>query len=172
MMDRSMIVLEIDVNDRESYGFMAFPTPNQYSKKVNQMIEIKNDSLEIVTKESELLNSIMYQDIEKVKLSMCTRIVSSSGFGGGLRTTVHMDMDFILKDQTTILYELVRPDSFDVLLEAFHKANVIVEDPIGIEKIYKQIEGAGARNKYLTGNFGKFKRKYKLDHPRMTKKEG
>ena len=54
-MDREMIVLEMDVKDRESYGFMAMPTPNQYSKKVNQMIEIKNDSLEIVTKESELL---------------------------------------------------------------------------------------------------------------------
>ena len=25
-------------------------------------------------------------------------------------------------------------------------------------------------NKYLTGNFGKFKRKYKLEHPRTTKK--
>ena len=43
-------------------------------------------------------------------------------------------------------------------------------DGVNFEAIYKQIEGAGARNKYLTGNFGKFKRKYKLEHPRTTKK--
>ena len=169
-MDREMIVLEIDVNERESYGFMAFPTPNQYSKKVNQMIVIKNDSLEIMTKESELLNTLMYQDMNKVTLSMCTRIVSSAGFGGGLRTTVHMDVDIILNEGSIIKYEVVRPDSFDIFIKALHDANVTIEDPIGIEAIYKQVEGAGARNKYLTGNFGKFKRKYKLDHPRQTKK--
>ena len=165
-----MIVLEMDVKERESYGFMAMPTPSQYSKKVNQMIEIKKDSLEIVTKESELLNTIMYKDMNKVVLSMCTRIVSSAGFGGGLRTTVHMDVDIVMNNDAIIKYEIVRPDSFDIFLKALHEANVTVEDPIGIEAIYKQIEGAGARNKYLTGNFGKFKRKYKLDHPRQTKK--
>jgi hypothetical protein len=169
-MDREMIVLEMDVKDRASYGFMAMPTPDQYAKKVNQMMIIKNDSLEIVTKESELINTMMYHDISKVIVSMCTRIVSSAGFGGGLRTTVHMDVDIIMNNDLIVKYEIVRPDSFDIFLKALHEANVVIEDPIGIEAIYKQIEGAGARNKYLTGNFGKFKRKYKLEHPRTTKK--
>ena len=35
----------------------------------------------------------MMDDIEKVLFSMCTRIISSSGFGGGLRTIAHIDMD-------------------------------------------------------------------------------
>ena len=42
-MDREMIVLEMDVKDRASYGFMAMPTPDQYAKKVNQMMIIKKD---------------------------------------------------------------------------------------------------------------------------------
>lgn len=165
-MNREMIVLQEDIKDRESYGFMAFPTPSQYVKKAKYILEIKNDALDL----GEFV--IQASHISQIKLSMCTRVVSGAGFGGGLRTTVHFDMDIETNDGNLYLFEVVRPDSFDLIFNWVHHHHITLIDPIGIEKIYQQIEGAGARNKYLSGNFGKFKRKYKLDHPRTTKKEG
>lgn len=40
-MNREMIVLQEDIKDRASYGFMAFPTPSQYVKKAKYILEIK-----------------------------------------------------------------------------------------------------------------------------------
>ena len=169
-MDRLMVVLFEDLNDKESYGFMAMPTPNQYAKKVDRVLYHENYKFVLKTKNKDLIEEILYQDIDKVKLSMCTRIIASSGIGGGLRTIAHIDMDIIQKNGSISLYEVVRPDSMDMIFSLLHDKKITIEDPIGIEAIYKKIDGVSARSKYLTGNFGKYARKFKLDHPRRPKK--
>lgn len=170
MMDRLMVVLYEDLTDKESYGFMAMPTPDQYAKKVDYVLYHTYDSFELKTKIDEMVEKIFYHDIEKVLFSMCTRIISSSGFGGGLRTIAHIDMDIVQKDGRVLKVEVVRPDSMDRVFRLLHDKKIIIEDPIGIEDIYKKIDGVSSRSKYLTGNFGKYARKFKLDHPRRAKK--
>ena len=101
-MNREMIVLQEDIKDRESYGFMAFPTPSQYVKKAKYILEIKNDALDL----GEFV--IQASHISQIKLSMCTRVVSGAGFGGGLRTTVHFDMDIETNDGNLYLFEVLQ----------------------------------------------------------------
>ena len=49
-MDRLMVVLFEDLNDKESYGFMAMPTPNQYAKKVDRVLYHENYKFVLKTK--------------------------------------------------------------------------------------------------------------------------
>lgn len=165
-MEREMIVLVEDTKDKQNYGFMATPTPTTYIKKATKQLKIEEHQFVFLNSDGEMIEKINIQEIQKAIISLCSRIVASAGFGGGLRTTVHIDMDLLMKNGDTYSYEVVRPDTFEIVFEALHHYQVEVDDRLGVEKVYHNMESAGQRNKYLTGNFGKMARKYKLDHPR------
>lgn len=169
-MERKMIVLVEDTKDKANYGFMAFATPDFYAKKAELMMNVTSESFEIMNREHQVVEVISLENLSQVTISLCSRIVSSSGFGGGLRTTVHIDCDFEMKDGTVYAYECVRPDTFEIVFDKLNQHNISINDPINVQKVYRDMEAAGQRNKYLSGNFGKLARKFKLDHPRRNKK--
>ena len=165
-MEREMIVLVEDIKDKENYGFMASPTPRTYIKKTKKQLKIEEQQFVFLNHDGETIEEINIQEIQKATISLCSRIVASTGMGGGLRTIVHVDMDLMMKNGDTYSYEVVRPDTFEIVFSALHHNHVEVDDRLGVEKVYTDMEYAGQRSKYLTGNFGKMARKYKLDHPR------
>ena len=74
-MDRLMVVLFEDLNDKESYGFMAMPTPNQYAKKVDRVLYHENDKFVLKTKNNDFrlgltknIPKILKNDTEKERL--------------------------------------------------------------------------------------------------------
>lgn len=168
-MERELIVLLEDTKDKASYGFMSMPTPKTYVKKAKKIMDVNDTELVVMDKENNVIDSINYNDIKQVTISLCSRVVSSSGFGGGLATIVHVDMDIEKNDGKTYYFEVVRPDSFDSVFNKLNEYSVSIVDPINVQNIYVQMTSAGSRSKYLSGNFGKLARKFKLDHPRKDK---
>lgn len=165
-MNRELIVLKEDLQDKESYGFMAMPTPKGYMKKAQKVMQVTDNEITILDKEENVIEVIAYDNIQKANISLCSRVASSAGFGGGLTTVVHVDLDLVMKDESVICFEVVRPDTFEIVFACLHHHHIEVNDPIKVEDIYTQMTGAGTRSKYLSGNFGKMARKHKLDHPR------
>lgn len=167
-MERELIVLLEDTKEKSSYGFMSMPTPSSYAKKAKKVMDVNNSELSILDKENNVIDSINCNDMKQVTISLCSRIVSSSGFGGGLATIVHIDMDIEMQNGKMYYFEVVRPDSFEVVFNKLKEYSVSLIDPINVQNIYVQMASAGPRSKYLSANFGKMARKHKLDHPRKS----
>lgn len=130
--------------------------------------------------------TISYNSIQRVTLSMCSRIynpgVMASGpldfivkswqkgspFVAGIVNLVYsMDLD-IETDGHKYAFESTSLDDMEMVIGLFHKHEIEVNDPIGIEKILNHFPEQRKRQQFFEQNFSKLSKKYNLDNPRGT----
>ena len=129
-------------------------------------------------------NQIMYNEITKVNVSMCSRLynpgVVSKGpvdfivkswkqgvplTAGPIHVIYSMDLDIIV-GETHYMFESYNLDDADKVLDLFQQHNIVVNDSVGVFKIVKDYPDHMKRQKYLDANFKNLANQYHLDNPR------
>lgn len=127
---------------------------------------------------------LSYRDIQKVKLSMCTRARSrsinnlnfvfvgvssnntmSSYSGYGLASDYHIDFDIYTKD-SIFKYESMSIKDISKVMLLIKENNVVLEDPMNIVDFFIDNTSEYALDTALKAFFNKNAKKYNLDRPR------
>jgi hypothetical protein len=129
---------------------------------------------------------ISYGEIDKLKLSVCSRIynpgVISKGpidfivksWKYGTPATVptnliySLDIDIYLKNGNLYAFEGFINKNIYSILELLHCHNVEIDDPIGIQDIINKIDDFREIQVYMNKHFKELAKKYNLDNPRGT----
>lgn len=122
-------------------------------------------------------------DIKAVHLSMCSRlynpgIIESNLFKVALKSVVkgsigtigqhlqyYMDVDFVLSDKVLKFENDNIYNSLEIINYLKDK-QLNIEDPLGLEKIYKDHQDPVMLVNYLNEHFPKLAKQYNLDNPR------
>lgn len=129
---------------------------------------------------------IPYNKIDKIKLSMCSRIynpgVISKGpidfivksWKHGTPATVltnlvySLDIDIYLKDGNLFAFEGFINKNIYSILNLLNHHNIVIEDPIGIQDIIKKFNDCREVQVYMNKHFKDLAKKNGLDNPRGT----
>ena len=106
---------------------------------------------------------IAYEDIEEVKISMCSRNVISYPMP---EFRFHLDLDIITKDEGNYRFELLNEENATSVFDTLEKHQLKINDPYGIIGLYRQKTDYLMRHRYFLYNFKKLAKKYNLDNPR------
>lgn len=122
-------------------------------------------------------------DIKKVRLSMCSRLynagiiesniaklavksITKGAIGTyGQHLKYYLDIDFVYNDKV-LMFENENTYNCLEIVDYFKSNNVLIDDPLGLEKIYKDHQDQLMLVKYLNYNFPKLAKKHNLDNPR------
>ena len=129
---------------------------------------------------------IPYDKIDKIKLSMCSRIynpgVISKGpidfivksWKNGTLATVptnliySLDIDIYVKDGNLYAFEGIINKNIHSILELLNCHNIVIEDSIGIQDIVKKCDDYREIQVYMDKHFKDLSKQYGLDNPRGT----
>lgn len=107
--------------------------------------------------------TILLKDIKEIKISMCSEI----GILSIIRTFMNYYVDIdIVTGFDTYSYQVMNDDSIQRLFQYFNEHKIVLDDELGLKKIYKTMSDSVQRNKYLNNHFKKWAKKYHLDNPR------
>lgn len=107
--------------------------------------------------------SIYLKDIKGIKISMCSEI----GIFNVIRTFMNYYVDIdIVTSFDTYSYQIMNDNSIEKLFQYLHQHEIVIEDQLGLEDIYKKMPDSVQRNKYLNNHFKKWAKQYHLDNPR------
>lgn len=129
---------------------------------------------------------IPYDKIDKLRLSMCSRIynpsviskgpidfiVKSWKYGTPLTVPNHLiyslDIDIYIKDGNLFAFEGFINKNTHSILELLNCHNIVIEDPVGIQDIIKKYDDYREIQVYMNQHFKDLAKKYGLDNPRGT----
>lgn len=106
---------------------------------------------------------IPYTDIDKVKISMCSRSIISAPMP---EFRFYIDLDIVTKDSEVHRFEVNNQNHTLNLFDTLEKHQLVIEDPYGIMELYRQKPDDLLRHRYFLYNFKKIAKKYNLDNPR------
>lgn len=165
-MERKLVILKEDLLNRRDKNKLLESDGNYLESQVNYVIDISINSIKLVDTKIKEAKEYLCEDINCINLSMCSRYAGGTGRNGGIRTTINIDVDVVLNDET-LLFEIMDPHSFQKVIDFCDNNNIEIIDMIGVVDIYKQYPNQEKREKYLEINFNKLSKKYRLDHPRF-----
>lgn len=135
---------------------------DQKSAERSRLLKFDDDiiSFQISNLEEE---EIAYSNIDKVKISMCSRSIISWPMP---EFRFYLDLDIITKDKLVYRFELSNQFNTNNLFDVLEKHQLVIEDPYGIVELYRQKPDDLIRHRYFLYNFKKIAKKYNLDNPR------
>lgn len=159
-------------------------------KKLHFSLELNNEKNHLIFDDKKIILNdnkeiINYDDIKKIKLSLCSRIynptvVSSNlleimikrwtkGIVGTTNKGVHIiySADFdVFTNNKTYYFESYSLNNILQIIELLSVKNIKIDDPIGIYSILIKNKDQNDLQKYLDLNFQFLAKKYNLDNPR------
>lgn len=115
-----------------------------------------------------------YEDIEKIRLSICTRVTSQSLKDGkitpverykiGLSTHFYIDLDLVIQG-VVYQYESTSLKHISEIINHLSKFSQ-VEDPLGLIAIFKQHTTVMQQEKVLLSHLKKWQKEFHIDNPR------
>lgn len=165
-MVRKQVILKEDLHGYKPMMVIQESTCTYLESKASHILEVSSDCIKLLDAEANEIKQYLYDDIECVNVSMCSRYAGGSGRFGGIRTTINIDFDLVLTNDT-VYFEIVQPISFRKMIDVIIGHNIEVVDMVGVIDIYDKYPDYEQRAKYLETHFNELSKKYKLDHPRF-----
>jgi len=160
-MERKQVILKEDFKELTQASMNSHLDP-----KVSHIVDVSSDSIKLLNIDMIEVKEYTYKDIDCVNLSMCSRYAGGSGRFGGIRTSINIDIDLVMKDETVLL-EVINPISFQKVIDSLSNNNIEIVDIVGVVNLYQQYPIYEKRVQYLEMHFNELSKKYQLDHPRF-----
>lgn len=165
-MERNQVILYEDLKDHSSMKLIQLAVSTHLDSDVKYILKLETDHIQCLNTNNEEVDNFSLKEIECVNLSMCSRYAGGTGRYGGIRTTINIDVDIILKDKT-VLFEIVNPISFQKFIDLLKDNDIEMVDMVGVVDLYKQYPDYEKRARYLETHFNELSKKFHLDHPRF-----
>ncbi|MFQ6793585.1 MAG: ABC transporter ATP-binding protein [Thomasclavelia sp.] len=132
------------------------------SKNKYRNLNFEKDYIDATISNTEYVK-ITYDEVEKVGISMCSRFVISFPMP---ENRFYLDIDIVLKDGRVYQFELRNQKNALSLFDVLKQHELKIDDPYGIEAIYRARTDYLVRHRWLLYNFKDVAEKYGLDNPR------
>lgn len=106
---------------------------------------------------------ILYQDIDRIRLSMCSVNYSVNIFHMFFHFYVDMDIESTKESGS---FQIMNEKIFAQVLNVLKEHHVVLDDPLHLEDIYSRYSDDYERYKYIERHFHQWAKRYHLDNPR------
>ena len=144
------------------YAMFAGLEYDESASKKNRTLNFEEDHVYCIYSNIEKMK-VTYPEIEKAIISMCSRYVPTFPMP---ENRFYIDLDLVLKDGRVYKFEVNNQRNATSLFDVLHRHQIEIEDPIGVEKLYREKGDYLQRHRWLLYNFKKIAREYQLDNPR------
>ena len=159
---------------------LHFLINNDNSKSVNNYVIFSDD---IIINYNDIKQTVTYNEITSLKLSICARVYNPSTAATNpisiFKKRAQAGQHMLSNKGPHVIYSLdmdIITATNELLLESYSLLNIkhilslfnqdIIEDPLGILNLLKEMNSETELQKYLSRNFNDLAKKYHLDNPR------
>lgn len=107
---------------------------------------------------------LLPQDIKSIDISMCSSIDFVRNIIS-IYMSYYVDID-IHTAKNTYSFQILNNDQILLMFQYFNQYHIFINDPLSLEKLYREKTDDYTRVKYLDIHFKKWAKQYHLDNPR------
>ena len=127
-MERKLVILKEDLLNRRDKNKLLESEGNYLESQVSYVIDIAINNIQILDTKTKEIKEYPCEDINCISLSMCSRYAGGTGRNGGIRTTINIDVDVVLKDET-LLFEIMEARDFPFIISLISKRRRVKRRP-------------------------------------------